>query len=153
MNQFKDVKGGVWTFPEFTLGLVLDVKAQANVDFLGDDSRGSNAGDDAGKWFEMLYDPRHLGAVLWVIFESEITRRKLDYLGFARLVSGPALDEARRGIVSSLVSFIHSPNVAAAIAAELPQIQSRMETALLARWKSTVSGLLESWESTRVLSA
>ena len=143
MNQFKDAKGGLWVMPAFSLGLVLDIKDQAAVDFLGDDA-GKDATEDAGKWFGQLYNPKHLVAVLWVIFEEEILARELDERSFARLCTNPVLSEARKAVVTAVTSFIHSPKVAAAIAKELPQIETQIENALTAAFSSTAGGLRES---------
>ena len=151
MNQFKDAKGGLWVMPAFSLGLVLDIKDQAAVDFLGDDA-GKDATEDAGKWFGQLYNPKHLVAVLWVIFEEEILARELDERSFARLCTNPVLSEARKAVVTAVTSFIHSPKVAAAMSSPLRTASTSTSPLVAARAVSPARRRLWRTRSSRIAS-
>ncbi len=146
MESFIDINGEVWNFPEFNLGLIKRIKREAGVDLLSD--KGKSAADDAGEWYAMLYDPEKLGALLFVIFQSVIEKKQLSDDQYAELLSGKSLDQARKAVIASLINFIHSETVAAAMQAELPNMQNRADKLLIARWKNTVGNSLEKLEST-----
>jgi len=145
MQSFKDVKGDAWIFPAFTFGLVLDIRDKTGVDFLGDDSPEAKG---AGKWFGMLFNPRYLGRVLYVIFEDVIHERGLDERSFAKRFDADACESARMCIIESLVLFIHGRQQGAAMNRELSAVVAKLNSALLTRWKSTVGAALASLDST-----
>ncbi len=153
MESFKDKTGFEWKLPEIDVGLVRRVKRETGVDFFGDDSRGSTARDDAENWFVLLFDPERLVAVLWVLLEDEVEKQKLDTDGFAGRLNKAALTDARKAVVEALMSFTHTPAVAAAVQAELPGITAKLETAWIARLRNTVSGSAASSASTPAASA
>ncbi len=147
MESFTDLKGNVWTFPKFTLGLVFDIRDKAGVDFLGTLKRGKDAREDAGKWFLMLYDPQHLGDVLDVIFDADFKAKGLTERDAHYLFDGEVMESARQGIIASLSFFTQPPEVAAAVKTDLPVIAKRINALLIAQWRKSSGDLLASLET------
>lgn len=149
MRTIKDVNGDEWKIPALTVGRVIDIREYAEIDFL--EMRGKG-GDDAktaaGQTLAKLYDAMTLGNVLWVLLKEQCEKRNVDERAFGYLFDASQFGELREAVLNAVVDFTQPPTVAKEIKADLPGMISRMENALIAVWKNSVTDSAESLELT-----
>lgn len=141
MAKFKDNKDQVWTLPEFTVGLLREVRAVTGFDFF---KLGEN-----GEELLKLKGDRFLACdVLCVLTDEERQARGLSDKDFAKRCSGPVMDEAWSAIIETYADFSRGPRVSAAVKENLGPMLTKIEDAFIAELKSIATGSPESSAST-----
>jgi hypothetical protein len=154
MRIVKDKDGAEWRVPNLCVGLVLDIKDYAEIDFL--ESRGKTreeAKEIAAATLQKLYDPLTLGNTAWVLFKTQAEKKGLDERSFGYVFDTDQYPDLRDAILGAVVDFTQPPKVAMEIKADLPRMIERLENALSAHWKNSVSALVDSAELTAANSA
>lgn len=149
LRKITDTKGQEWRIPSLSVGIVLEVKDYAGVNFLElRGAAGEEAKKAAGELLQSLYDPLTLGNVCWALMKEQAAERSLDEKSFGYVFDSDQHHELRMGIIGAVVDFILPPKVANEIKADLPGMIEKAEQKLIAQWKSSRSAWEDSATST-----
>jgi hypothetical protein len=142
VRTITDKTGQEWRLASLTLGLVLDIRDEAGVDFL--QARGKDkdeAGKAAGEMLAKLYDPFTLGSVLWMLLGKQAEERKIDERAFAHLFESDTYPMMREAVLGLVLDFTLPLKVATVVKADLPRLMTEIDDALIAALKSSRSDL------------
>jgi len=129
MREFQDLRGQSWTL-ELTVGTVKRIRDLTKVNLL--DLRG-------GKLFEELAeDPLRVCEVLYAACKPQCVQRGLEQDGFLELFGGDGIAAATEAFLEELIDFF-PPRIRTALRKAIEQarrVQEKMETALAAAAES-----------------